>query len=111
MFGIANGGWRGAALAEFLPCDSQETSEVLRDRGIKERAEHKGSGQSIKDLAGGGCAREWGGGSGKSNLEVEKEDAGNSLMVQGLVLRKGLIPPAPPPPADREGDAMGLAAS
>lgn len=52
-----------------------------------------------------------GGGSGKSNLQVEKEDAGNSLMVQGLVLQKGLIPPAPPPPPDREGDAMGLAAS
>ena len=38
MFGIAdNGDRRGAARAEFLPCDSHGTSEVLRDGGIKER--------------------------------------------------------------------------
>jgi len=38
MFGIADhGDQRGAAHAEFLPCDNHETFEVLRDRGIKER--------------------------------------------------------------------------
>lgn len=82
---------------------SSETEGSRREQELF-WAEHKGSGWRRV------CKR-MGGGSGKSNLQVEKEDAGNSLMVQGLVLQKGLIPPAPPPPPDREGDAMGLAAS